>query len=156
MRNYVIGLFILVLAAAGLFFLGGSDEETTTNDGNSTQVADADLPSDINEQAGTDIVVPTNYVEYSEDNFANAAGTDRVLFFHAGWCPTCRSLDENLTMSEIPSDVTILKTDYDSSPDLRQQYGVNVQHTLVQVDENGDLVNSWYGSYNIDEILANL
>lgn len=104
----------------------------------------------MEESAGT-------YEEYSAEKVASADG-DVVLFFHAKWCPTCRALDSQISnnLSDIPSDVTILKVDYDSATDLRQQYGVTVQHTLVQVDSSGNLVSKWTGSSSLDSVVSQI
>jgi len=36
--------------------------------------------------------------------------------------------------SEIPENVNLLKVDYDNSTDLKEKYGVTMQHTFVLVD----------------------
>jgi thioredoxin 1 len=82
------------------------------------------------------------YENYSEDKIQRAANGDVVIFFHASWCSTCKVADSNINdnLDQIPSDLTILKADYDSSTDLRQKYGVTTQHTFVKVDESGNKV----------------
>jgi thioredoxin 1 len=96
------------------------------------------------------------YVDYADWNADPAAfGTgDVVLFFAASWCPTCREADANLTAdpAAIPAGLTIVKTDYDSETELRQRYGVTVQHTFVQVDEQGEALAKWTGSSTADDI----
>ncbi len=79
-----------------------------------------------------------------------------VLDFSAPWCPSCRALDANLQQATIPSDLTILKVDYDSAKDLKKKYGVVTQHTLVQVDADGNQIAKWVGGSTIDDITANL
>lgn len=71
-----------------------------------------------------------------------------VLFFHAPWCSTCKEADKNLTgdPASLPAGITVVKTDFDSETELRQRYGVTVQHTFVQVDPKGDQVAKWSGS----------
>jgi thiol-disulfide isomerase/thioredoxin len=98
-----------------------------------------------------------SYEDYSPEKVASADGKI-VLFFRASWCPTCRALDEMIKAEEksIPKDVTILKLDYDSSTAQKQKYGVTTQHTLVQVDNKGEVVGKWIGSQNLAQVLANL
>lgn len=69
----------------------------------------------------------------------------KVYFFHASWCPICRGIDKeiNADMSKIPDGVTLIKTDYDNSTDLRQKYGVTTQYTFVQVDSKGNETAQW-------------
>ncbi|WP_309713208.1 thioredoxin family protein [Pseudolysinimonas sp.] len=76
------------------------------------------------------------YVEYSDDAIAQAEGRV-LLFFHAPWCPQCRSIESDILAEGVPAGVTIIKIDYDSRQDLRQQYGVTLQTTFVEVDAAG-------------------
>jgi thioredoxin 1 len=88
------------------------------------------------------------YIPYSADKIALASKGPVVLFFHASWCPTCRALDADIKahLDSIPTGVTILDVDYDTSTALKQKYGVTMQHTLVQVDAQGSLITKWAGS----------
>lgn len=97
------------------------------------------------------------YATYSADTLAIAQKGKTVLFFHAGWCPTCRSADSDITAgaATIPAGVTILKTDYDKEIALKQKYGVTTQHTFVEVDANGTLIQKWSGG-NLAGIIAKL
>ncbi|MCA9386685.1 thioredoxin family protein [Candidatus Dojkabacteria bacterium] len=120
-----------------------------------------DTQEDINNQdttEGTQSNESGIYVDYSEELLTNANSGDVVLFFKADWCPTCSALDKNIleNMDSIPSELSILKVDYDNSEVLQEKYGVTYQHTLVQVDSTGELLNKWTGSFSIDEIVQNL
>ena len=97
------------------------------------------------------------YTTYSDNSLAMAQKGRTVLFFHAGWCPTCRAADADITknLSLIPAGVTILKTDYDTETALKQKYGVTTQHTFVEVDASGTLVQKWSGG-NFAGITAKL
>ncbi len=88
------------------------------------------------------------YAPYDESKLAMAATGDVILFFKASWCPSCRALDANIkaNLDQIPAGLTILEVDYDSSTALRQKYGVTTQHTLVQVDASGTLIQKWSGT----------
>lgn len=97
------------------------------------------------------------YATYSANTLAIAQKGRTVLFFHAGWCPTCRSADSDITAgaATIPAGVTILKTDYDKEIALKKKYGVTTQHTFVEVDANGTLIQKWSGG-NLAGIIAKL
>jgi thioredoxin 1 len=97
------------------------------------------------------------YAAYSADTLAMAQKGKTVLFFHAGWCPTCRSADSDITAgaATIPAGVTILKTDYDKEVALKQKYGVTTQHTFVEVDSTGKMLQKWSGG-NLAGIVAKL
>lgn len=98
---------------------------------------------------------PGSYIPYDKSSLT---AEDNIIFFHAAWCPTCRGLDSaiNSDLDSIPADLTILKANYDTETELKQKYGVTYQHTLVQVDENGEMIKKWNGSRNISELLAEL
>ena len=97
-----------------------------------------------------------SYESYAPEKLARAATGDVVLFFRASWCPTCRTLDADIRakQGEIPAGVTILDVDYDNSTPLKQKYGVTYQHTLVQVDADGNQIAKWTSSPNLADILA--
>lgn len=99
-----------------------------------------------------------SYEMYSEEKLAMAEKGDVVIFFKASWCPTCRALDADIkaNMGNIPESLTILETDYDKSTDLRKKYGVTTQHTLVQVDKDGNLINKWTGSPDLKALVSSV
>jgi thioredoxin 1 len=96
------------------------------------------------------------YLPYDASKLAVANTGDVVLFFHATWCPGCRALDSDITaqLSAIPTDLTILKLDYDTETELKKKYGVTTQQTLVQVDAQGNLIKKWSGSTKLSQVVA--
>jgi thioredoxin 1 len=98
------------------------------------------------------------YEDFSEDKFAYAADKSTVLFFAASWCPSCRALDRDITgnLENIPEDVALLKVDYDTRDDLKARYEVTTQHTLVQVDANGDMIAKWSGGSTLESVLSEI
>ncbi len=96
------------------------------------------------------------YAPYEASKLVMANNGDVVLFFKASWCPSCRALDSNIkaNLATLPADLTILEVDYDTAIDLRQQYGVTTQHTLVQVDAEGILIKKWSGGSTVASIVA--
>ncbi|MEM6997404.1 MAG: thioredoxin family protein [Patescibacteria group bacterium] len=83
-----------------------------------------------------------------------------VYFFHARWCGTCRALEGSLTRNQgqIPSDVAFIKVDYDTEDELKEKYGVRLQHTLVQVrnDTDNSIVGKWTGQPTTQAVLDDL
>ena len=94
-----------------------------------------------------------SYADYTADKAAFSAG-QVVLFFHADWCPTCRTTDANLSAdpASLPAGLTVVKLDFDSETGLRQQYGVTLQHTFVQVAPDGAKLAAWNGTLTGGEI----
>jgi thioredoxin-related protein len=99
-----------------------------------------------------------SYGVYSQEKLAMANDGKVVLFFKASWCPSCRALDADIkaNLGSIPAGVAILEVDYDSSADLKKKYGVTMQHTLVQVDANGEMINKWSGGATLATVAANI
>ncbi|MEO5691317.1 MAG: thioredoxin family protein [Candidatus Saccharimonadales bacterium] len=118
------------------------DEVAKTKDG---MAKDADL-----------MAVAGSYTAYDQAKLANAEKGDVVIFFHAGWCPKCRESDKNFTADATPDGLTLLKVDYDNSTELKQKYGVTMQHTYVQVDKDGNEIKQWNGSYTYDDLKSQL
>lgn len=95
------------------------------------------------------------YLEYRDGAIESTSGP-KALFFHASWCPQCRALDEALRAEGSPDGLTVFKVDYDSRTDLRQQYEVTLQTTIVFVDDDGDKVSSvvLYDEPTVDSLRA--
>jgi thiol-disulfide isomerase/thioredoxin len=72
---------------------------------------------------------------YSAAAFAKlqAAGEAVALHFRADWCPTCRVQDKALDSLKAEPDLklTVLLVDYDKEGELKKQWGVRSQSTLV-------------------------
>jgi thiol-disulfide isomerase/thioredoxin len=96
---------------------------------------------------------PGRYLPYSAARVAATPGT-KILFFHADWCPQCRKLDQDIRANKLPRGVTIFKVDYDSNKDLRREYGVVIQTTLVKVDGKGKLIDKYvaYEAPTLDNV----
>lgn len=105
---------------------------------------------------GDAMTVKGNYTAYDQAKLANAEKGDVVIFFHAGWCPKCQESDKNFKASATPDGLTLLKIDYDNSTELKQKYGVTMQHTYVQVDKNGNELKQWSGSYTYDDLKSQI
>ena len=98
----------------------------------------------------------SRYISYSSSSFAGAADRKRVLFFHAVWCPLCKTANDEFTQKndQIPDDVVVFKTDYDTEKELKAKYTITYQHTFVLVDKQGNEVKKWNGG-GIDELVLN-
>jgi thiol-disulfide isomerase/thioredoxin len=99
-----------------------------------------------------------SYEVYEASKLAMAETGKVVLFFKASWCPSCRTLDADIkaSLGDIPAGVTILEVDYDKYGELKQKYGVTMQHTLVQVDKNGNQIAKWSGGSTLEDVVKNL
>lgn len=157
LRIIAIVLGVLLLVGFGYLLLSG--DESSENSSMETQRSTPSTPEPTEQTPTTDAQPSASgsYVAYSEEAVADAEG-QRVLFFHAPWCPQCRELDESITSGSIPEGVTIYKVDYDSNQALRQRYGVTIQTTLVLLDDNGNEVKKYvaYDEPNLDAVVENL
>jgi thiol-disulfide isomerase/thioredoxin len=98
-----------------------------------------------------------SYVDYDASKNAATQGR-KILFFHAPWCPQCRALEKSIKEQGVPSGITIFKVDYDSSSELKQRYGVTLQTTLVEIDQNGNAIKKHvaYNEPSLPAVLAAL
>jgi|AntRauTorcE11897_2_1112592.scaffolds.fasta_scaffold00141_31 thiol-disulfide isomerase/thioredoxin len=152
-----------IIAVTSILAIGSGIAYFTTNQSyNSNQVVESSENTENMETA--DVREPISqtdpggeYIDYTEEAFTDASGT-RLLFFHASWCPQCRALDSDIKANGAPEGTTVIKVDYDNSQELRQKYGVTTQTTVVRVDDNGDLIESYvpYDDPTIANVSANL
>lgn len=100
------------------------------------------------------------YQEFDQEAFdvAVAWGKNVVLFFHASRCPSCIALDKDLkeNKNDIADDTVIFQVNYDEATDLKQEYKVNAQHTLVYVDENKEVIKTERWSATLTDIVENI
>jgi len=139
-RNRLVAVIAVVaLVAGGAAIAIAVNQPDTMPESTAQQESQPEPQVQETEATEPEAAAPTagSYVDYSEEALAGAEG-DRVLFFHAPWCPQCRALEADIRAGEIPTGLTIFKVDYDSSTGLRQQYGVTLQTTVVYVGENGE------------------
>jgi len=175
----IVGIVALVVIVGGVYaFMDKNNDvmiETQTtdsavmqNESDTTMPADEMKSDDMMKKdessmmdaaiAEVDVMVKGSYESYSPEKIVRASTGDVVLFFHAGWCPSCRGLSSDIESKEtsIPNGVSILKLDYDTETALKQKYGVTTQHTLVQVDKDGNLIKKWSGGSKLENLLAQI
>lgn len=147
---------IVVIMAAGAAYLFMTNQSTDEKAATVTNQPSPSVPAKETSDKPT-TTTAGKYIAYSDDALSNEKGK-RVLFFHAPWCPQCRKLDASIQAGSIPSDVTILKVDYDSNQKLRQQYGVTIQTTVVLLDENGKTEKKFvaYDDPSLQSVIENL
>jgi thiol-disulfide isomerase/thioredoxin len=100
------------------------------------------------------VEVESGFIPYDESKLRNAENGRVILFFHAPWCPSCRGLENDIISNQnsIPKDLLIMRVDYDSSTELKNKYKVVQQHTLVQVDKDGNAIRTNKGLYQLDTL----
>jgi thioredoxin 1 len=73
--------------------------------------------------------------QYSPAALAEAQKADKpvALHFRADWCLTCRAQDKVLEgfKAEPGLDLTVLAVNYDTEKDLKRQFNIRTQSTLV-------------------------
>ena len=154
----IVVSIILVISGAVIYLLSNNKAEapeetaiqTTMQQDQATPIVNNQNQAEPSKQAG-------EYLAFSEQAF-NSSTNQRILFFHAPWCPQCRDLDKDISSNSVPAGVTIFKTDFDSSQDLKKKYGVTQQTTVVLVDSSGNLVKKFvaYDSPTLNSVINNL
>lgn len=164
----IVALIAIGLIVGGVALLGGNESSTAKNDtsdvvnmnSEADTEQDASDESSIEDEAADDMseeMVAGAYISYEDykSNTAMYQDADKIIFFHAGWCPTCRGIENEINedISRIPDNTVIIKTDFDSSTELRQKYGVTVQSTFVQIDNDLNETAQWTAS-DLDDVIA--
>lgn len=135
------------------------EEDIQDEDTSDTQEMESSEESEMSEEENAmEASSEAEYVAYSENALQEYQGKNKVIFFHAAWCTTCRALDAELSenISQLPEGTVVMKADYDSETDLRQKYGVNLQHTLVFVDDEGNQTKNNLIGANLEGLKAAL
>ena len=82
-----------------------------------------------------------------------------ILFFYANRCPTCQALDKDIQLNanKIPTDVAIVKVDYDTQEQLKLKYDIKSQNTIVYLDNTQKALASKAGGIiALDEVIKNM
>src|SRR3989344_3618154 len=156
----IIGI-ILVITGGVYFFTKNTSNEAIMADKNTekTSMMKDEVVNDTGMMDKGDTMMKVgSYEAYAPEKLARAETGDVVLFFHASWCPTCRGLSADIdkNIEAIPSEVSILKVDYDTESELKKKYGVTYQHTLVQVDKDGNMIKKWSGSPTLNSLVSQI
>ncbi len=150
----IIGGIALVVIAGGVYTSMSTKYSMTEQ----AKMAEEKTMEEKKIREENDTMMKGSYEAYSSEKLARAETGDVVLFFHASWCPSCRGLNSDIEANEssIPEGVSILKVDYDKETELKKKYGVTYQHTLVQVDKDGNLIKKWSGSPKLASVVSEI
>lgn len=140
----VLGIVTVIGAAMVYVLLQPQQVQTPSSDMSQTETSQSSQE--------TPPTITGSYIDYSETTLQATEGR-RILFFYAPWCPQCQALDADIRASAVPEGATIFKTDYDTNQALRQKYGVTIQTTLVEIDENGNEIKK-YVAYDEPSLTA--
>ena len=169
-KKIVIIIGIIIFIVLVFVFLGNRMQNNESSENelfSNEEIQRESFEQNNQENGGDNIGVENNevtelkrgyYNSYSQENIALAETEKIVLFFHATWCPSCRALNQDIesNISSIPSELTILKVDYDKETELKIKYGVTTQHTLVQIDKEGNLLKKWSGGSRIEAVVSQI
>ncbi len=150
----LIAIIVLIaLVVVGYFFINdnNNDESLSTNSQSSTaSVAESEttspsspenLESAENNKAQGEYITVAEY----ESNSEKYTNSKKVYFFHASWCPICKSIEKDFKsdLSQIPENTVIIEADFDKETQLRKDFGVTTQYTFVQFNDNGSQIAKW-------------
>ena len=151
----VIRIALVLLLIVGVVVLLRQSKQTSIREPGITQEAASEsAPADVLESK-------ESLIPYSSEALDEAISNRKrpILFFHAAWCPYCRAAESDIREHSdvLPSNITIMKIDYDTSRELRAQYGVIAQDTFVLLDPNKNEIIKWQsGGEGVKTILENV
>ena len=106
----------------------------------------ANAPSnDEAPSTGTSQEISSKLVPFTPAAFAAVKGTQPVaIHFTAKWCSTCKALNRKLDerAAELPENAIIFLADYDTEDELKAEYGITVQTTVVFFDKAGNKIDT--------------
>lgn len=164
----VIGVVVLILgvgylvtnntkepAAVTQETAGETVSETEAVGTEETTPADETATAEVNTTADA---APGLYTTYDAEKIAQSDAEHILLFFHATWCPSCKALDADIVANagSIPAGVEIYKVDYDTSTDLKRQYGVTTQHSIIEVAATGAAESGISHPLTLEGVLATI
>ncbi len=97
------------------------------------------------------------YAEFGTEELQQALSDwmQVALFFHADWCPTCAALHNSLNTNTtaFDDDMVVFKLDYDSETELKEQFTITSQHTVVFVDADMNETNRLWDAITYQDVL---
>jgi thiol-disulfide isomerase/thioredoxin len=160
MFKVFIAVIVIIAGVIGISLYSSDKEEKGMMEKDSMEQGAMESASMMKDETMMDegaMMKTGSYEPYASAKVAMASAShDVVLFFRAGWCPTCRAVDADIKahLKDIPESLTLLDVNYDSASDLKKKYGVTYQHTFVQVDANGTLIKKWSSSPTLVALVA--
>lgn len=82
------------------------------------------------------------YIEYTEAIYKEKLGKEKfMVFFHADWCPLCRQLESKIKEDlSILNGHSILEANYDREIELKKEFDVLTQTTVIFINQEGTVV----------------
>ncbi len=150
MKKFIIYWLSIVSAFAFVWCSTQEPVSTTTPKGTAT-ITQTSSPSIR--------LASSNYISYSEKALTDAQNEwkDVIVFFHSKTCGSCKKADTdiNTNISDIPSNVVILKADWDDNQALANKFDVQSYHTYTYFRKDWTQENiSWL--FTLQEIIQNI
>jgi thiol-disulfide isomerase/thioredoxin len=133
----------------------GEDSNTPENNSPSEEAKTQAPDGDINQE---EVQQQALFEDYSSARLAKYRGERPVaLFFHADWCPVCIEIEDTIenNLAQIPTEAVILKVNFDEETELKKEFKITTQSTLVFLDRDGQELAK-KNNPSIDEIINNL
>lgn len=147
------GIAALILASVLTVTL--TSKPTTDSVPNQAPASTAEPTQQPDSQSAIDQPAEGTYQQYSAEALANSTADHKLIFFYAPWCPQCRALEKSIEQTGVPSGVAIFKIDFDTATAERKKYGVTIQTSIVEIDDQGDLIQK-HVAYDEPNLLATL
>ncbi len=95
------------------------------------------------------------YLELNTENLEIYLGKRKIaLFFHADWCPSCRTANTEIAenIKTFPNDTVVLKANFDTETKLREKFGITQQHSVVIINKKNEVVQKLAYGFTIDQL----
>jgi thioredoxin-like negative regulator of GroEL len=142
-----------VLTGFSLIVLFGGTLQAEASDKPKIEASTTDKTSSFFDVSG----LGSQVVSFTTEQVAQELAKKQtvVYFFSATWCGECQETyrDIQAHWRTIPKDFTLIYVNFDKERQLRQKYGVTIQHTFVVVGPNGERKKIWVGTVPIADIV---
>ncbi len=168
----VIGAIVLILGVGYLVTNTNNEAAPVTTETVENTVTEVDTIDETSVTENTEAIDSTEsaesettataesgvYTTYDAGAIAQSDAEHILLFFHATWCPSCRALDNDIVANadNIPAGVEIYKIDYDTATDLKRQYGVTTQHSIIEITADGKAESDISHPLTLEGVLATI
>ncbi|MFK7779583.1 MAG: DUF3179 domain-containing (seleno)protein [Candidatus Gracilibacteria bacterium] len=141
---------IIVIIVIIISIILGLNYYNNSNDAINLQINDT-----INNTEENKLDKLNNIVDFKNNLDELLKQKNVLLFFTASWCPTCKALKNDITknIDLLPDDLYIVYIDYDTEIEMKKEYGIKVQHTLVFIDNNKNEILKKIGITRIQSLI---
>jgi thioredoxin-related protein len=146
--KYII--LVVMMLTSGLILSGCNSKEKAS------EIVDA-TPTPVQGQTERNLGNGV-YDIYDDELIKESKDKTIFLYFYSDSCGECRALQDDIqtNVRDIPEDLIIMKVDIVARGDLKDEYNIEKENTLVQIDSEGKELKKLETKKSLKEIIAEI